>query len=292
MKNIIYLILSVFIYLALIIFLILKINHIQKFPEKYEHKDLVQAGNELEDRKKSIFFFKSLSHQYGMVGLLFSIGLTLLDVGLILGIQRILVGKGHGIFLGTSLTGVIALFFLNIAVGMGVIPLWIKKPFFEVSTRDLWNVFGRPTIYKRTYSITLILFCIAVPFAYFSANHYCYYDETKIGYSEYFQMGETTILYEEIDKVFVSIDHNKRNQISSFQYSIVYKGKKIDVNSPNLGRKSFSNDIYVIHQYIEKQSDCQIEITPLTEEDQVFISKKLNEKEQQIVYYIYEGFHR
>ncbi len=85
-----------------------------------------------------------------MAGALFTFILSGIDVLFLFGIQHFLVGGDAAIFIGSSLAGIVALFFLNIIVGMGVIPLAIKRPFFEVATRELFNCFGRVAAYKRT----------------------------------------------------------------------------------------------------------------------------------------------
>lgn len=157
MKNIIFLTVSLVSYLAIIGFLIWKIRDIYFNSDKYEHTYLVEQGDKLIATKKYHIPFKSLSHQYGMVGMLFTVALTALESLIGVGLQRLIFTDGRTIILGASFIGIICLLFLNIFVGMGVIPLAIKKPFFEVATRDLFNVSSRVDMYKRTYIVTLII---------------------------------------------------------------------------------------------------------------------------------------
>lgn len=130
MKNIIFLVVSAVCYIGVIIFLIWKIRDICVNREKYSHDALVAEGDRLIATKKYHIPFKSLSHQYGMVGMLFTFALTALESLIGVGLQRLILTDGRDIIFGTSWIGVICLLFLNIFVGTGVIPLSIKKTVF------------------------------------------------------------------------------------------------------------------------------------------------------------------
>lgn len=131
MKNIIYLSVSLVIYLAGIILLLVKLKHIIDNPERYDEPSLVAEADAVEAHKTHLNIFKSLSHQYSFVGFILTLVITALDFGIVMLAQKLLIGANEQIFLGTTLIGVIALFFLNIIVGMAVIPLMIKSRFLR-----------------------------------------------------------------------------------------------------------------------------------------------------------------
>lgn len=292
MKNIIFLSVSLAVYCVCLIVLGLKLRDILSNPEKYGNPELVRAGDELEDSKRHFPLFKSLSHQYSMAGALFTFILSGIDVLFLFGIQHFLVGGDAAIFIGSSLAGIVALFFLNIIVGMGVIPLAIKRPFFEVATRELFNCFGRVAAYKRTYLITLLLFALTFPFGVLGANNYCYYNDEEIGYSGYFQLTEQVFRYEDIDGVNVYIKYNKHGAVDTFYYEIFCENEKININRPGMGTKCFTEQTYDVHQFIEQKGDCPIDVTPPSEEAQRYIAEELSVQEREIAEYIFSGFHR
>ena len=291
MKNIVFLSLALAAYCVILFLLVRKVRDIFCNPEKYEDAQLEREGDALETQKRRLPLFKSLSHQYSMVGFLFVFALTAIDYFLLLGIQRLLC-DGEMIFLGASLSGIIALFFLNIFVGMGLLPLSIKRPFFEVATRDLFNTIGRLSVYKRTYISVSICFALTFPFAVLSADHYCGYDDEKIMYSAYFQLTERTFRYEEIDAVKAYIWYNNSGNVDTFHYEIICGDTVININNPNMGTKLFTEETYAIHRYIEQKGSCSIELGPLSEEGLRFIAEELSDREREIAESIFSGFQR
>ena len=205
-----------FLYLAGILFLALKFRDIVLNPEKYEDPELVAAGDRLEETKRYLPCFKSLGHQYSLLCLLFPLALTAAEAAIGFGIQKLLLGDRERIFLGVSLAGLCALFFLNIIVGMLIVPLAIKKPFFEVVSRSMLNVSSRPAVYKRAYLCALIFFILTFPFGALGANTYCGFNETGIVYSGFFQTGNYEISYDNIEYVRIGIFHNKQGNPDTF----------------------------------------------------------------------------
>lgn len=289
MKNTVFLIVSAVCYIGVIIFLVWKIRDICVNREKYSHDALVAEGDKLIAAKKYRIPFKSLSHQYGMVGMLFTFALTALETLIGIGIQKLIFTDGKTVVFGTSWIGVICLLFLNIFVGTGVIPLAIKKPFFEVATRDLFNVASRSDTYKFAYIATLVTFAVVFPFAVLSVNNYAYYNDSGITYSKFFELTETTAEYGQIDKVKVSIHNDNNGKVNVFEYIITYNGNEIDINNPNTSVKGFTEGVFEIHKNIEKYGNCDIEIRPLTDVDYEYINNSLNPRQQEIVRYIYSG---
>lgn len=154
----------------------------------------------------------------------------------------------------------------------------IKKPFFDVAVRYSWSPNERSEIYKQVYLVTLILFIITVPFAILSSNYYCNYNKDEIRYSEYFEFNEHVVSYEDIDEVVLIIHHDNGGNVDTFKYIIVDNGKEIDVNSPNLGNKAFTEDVFYIHRRIEENGICNIKIVELTEIDEKHITENLNSR--------------
>ncbi len=281
-----------FLYLAGILFLALKFRDIVLNPEKYENPELVAAGDRLEETKRYLPCFKSLGHQYSLLCLLFPLALTAAEAAIGFGIQKLLLGDRERIFLGVSLAGLCALFFLNIIVGMLIVPLAIKKPFFEVVSRSMLNVSSRPAVYKRAYLCALIFFILTFPFGALGANTYCGFNETGIVYSGFFQAGNYEISYDNIEYVRIGIFHNKQGNPDTFFYEIGFNGKERNINRPNTGIKYFTEQVYAVHRYLEEKSDCTAEITPPDEKDLRYMEEHMNDREKEIARYLFEGFHR
>lgn len=293
MKNVIFWIVSALIYVLTIVLLSFKLRDIIKNPHKYKDEELVKQGDELIATKKYHIPFRSLSHQYAMVDALFIVVLTALDFGLIILLQNAFFIDGEKITLGVGLIGVLALMFLNVIVGLSIIPLAIKTPFFEVASRCAFNVESRSENYKKAYIFTLVLAVITIPFAAFGANTYAYYNDNGVTFSQYFDFGETTVAYEDIASVKVEIHHNNSGQVNVFHYYIITKDNKwLDVNDPNTTTYGFVENVYSIHKLIEEKGTCSIDVTPLNDVDEKYINEKLTAREQEIVRYIYGGFHR
>lgn len=293
MKNSIMLAIFLLIYIAIILVLFGKLIDIIKRPDKYDHERLQRQANDLIAYKPYCKFFKSLSHQYSFVGFFFSIILTVLCYYVIYFIHQIASSEGTAIFMGTSYIGVIASFFLNTIIGMAIIPLSIKKPFFAVMVDEIFNVNGRRYIYQRSYKVGLILFIITFPFIFLSANNYTYYTPEAIYSSRFFQIGENVTPYSEIKSVAISIHHNNSGQVDTFKYVVTLNNDvSININNPNSGIKTFTKDIYRIHKYIEEKGICTAVITPLNDVDYKFIYENLSQEDIDIILYIFEGFHR
>ena len=293
MKNIIMLVVFILIYFFVIIFIIFKIRDIILNPEKYDQKKLQKDAEDLIAYKPFCKFYKSLSHQYSSVGFLFTIILSVVCYFVIYFIQRLMCSEGTSIFLGTSFIGAMASFFLNIIIGMIIIPLSIKKPFFAVIVNDEFNVYGRRNIYRRSYKLLLIFFIITFPFIYLSSNNYTYYTSEVIYSSRFFEIGERETSYSDIKEVEISIHHNNSGEVDTFEYFVKLDNDvSMNINKPNMGIKYFTKDVYKIHKYIEKKGNCPAIITPLNEVDIKFINDNLSQEKTEIVLYIFEGFHR
>ena len=254
--NIIIFIVLICLYLFVILFSILKLEDIKSNPQKYEEEDLVNAtNNKYAGRWNDHWgFFKSLSHQYGMVTFLFTICIALIGTIIIILINKLNALGNNFIFMGTSLIGSSGLFFIGIPIGMGIIPLSIKRPFFVVTTLDIYNTEYRPKIYYKSYLIFLISFVIIFPFIILSCNNYGYYNDEGIYSSRYFQIKENYTAYEEIKRVEIYVSHDNNDSIDSVNYIIhLNDGKSININSSNSGKKIFVVCVIDIHKYLVKK---------------------------------------
>ena len=269
---------------------IFKIKDIKANPQKYEEVDLERKAFELERQKNYCHFFKSLSHQYGMVNFLFTLILSVITATLLFQVNKLFI-NGKNLFISTQLIGIMAALFINTIVGLVIIPLHIKKPFFAVSLQDMFNVIGRKHIWKRGYIAFLILFIICFPFYTLSCTNYAYYDEDGIHSSKYFQIIENYTKYEEVSHANIYIHHNDSEQVNSFYYEITLNnGKKININDSLRYHRVYYQSTYEIHRYLEKTS-CDFKIVPLNDVDIKYINDKLSENQKNIIYYIYEGRH-
>lgn len=324
MKNIIFLSVSLALYIVTIVLLALKLRHIIKKPDLYGNEQLIEQAEKFLAEKTEDSFAQDDDAQEGNKDkitkrytlycmLMFVVPMCGIGYLLVWLIQKIMIGNNPSIFLGTSLGGLTAMLLLNIIIGIAVIPLTIKKPMFELASREsvsytiyIKNLHKRQTKgenvsasfvsfrqfrYKRIYIAFLAFFILLYPFIALSANNYCYYNEQYIAYSQYFELGEHVVRYEDIDKVEVAIFHNKKDNIETFEYVIYFDDTSMNINDPNVGARYLSEQVYDIHQFIEKQGGCTIEIQPLTDKDKEYISQHMSERQQQIINYIYEGFH-
>ena len=286
--NIIIFCILVLCYFATIIITLFKIIDIHKNPKKYEHQDLIDETNRKYAGKWDNFcgFFKSLSHQYGMVTVLFDFGFVVIGTLIIIGVNK-LYNTGEGsIFLGTQFIGSIGLLFLGMPLCMVIIPLAIKRPFFVVTTLDMFNTEYRPKIYFKGYLGFLILFFVTFPFITLSCNNYAYYDKNGIYHNTYFQIEEEFTSFEEIEKIEIYVSYEK-GKISELNYDIYLNGRKLDVNSENIRRKMFSENTLVIHNYILEKGDCEFVVTPLTGEEIEYFMNNYSSENYKIIFEIF-----
>lgn len=283
MNHIVFLVLSL-IYIVVIILTIFKLIDIRKNPEDYEDRELVRKAEIIYANKRYDFcgFFQSLSHQYSMVTFLFFIMLTVIGILLILGINRLYAGNNGYIFLGSSLSGGVALLFLCMPIGMGMIPLAIKKPFFVITTLELFNTEYRPKIFKKTYFWFLVIFIIAWPFVMLSSNNYGYYTNEGVYINKYFQIAETYTPYNEISKVEIYVSHNNNEEINSLNYILYLSDNSmININSQNSEKKIFRDCVMKIHKYLVEASSCEFIVTPLSEKDLEIYKQKASTEDYQ-----------
>ncbi len=267
-------------YIAIIVFTIFKIKDIHRNPEKYEHQDLIEETNRKYAGKWDSFcgIFKSLSHQYGTITFIFVLIFVFVGTLIIVGVNK-LYNTGEGsVFLGTQIIGSIGLLFLGMPLCMIIIPLAIKRPFFVVTTLDMFNTKYRPKIYFKGYLLFLIIFFIAFPFITLSCNNYAYYDYNGIYYNRYFQIEEVFTSYEEIEKIEIYVSYEK-GKISELNYDIYLNNGKLDVNSANIRRKMFSDNTISIHNYVLEKGECEFVITPLTEEEIEYFKKNYSSED-------------
>lgn len=281
-KNIILLLILLSIYFMIISLTIFKLKDIKNNPSKYEHEDLINETNEKYKDKwdKYCKIFQSLSHQYSFVN--FALCFIFVAIGylLILAISKTLIQNNERIFMGTQLIGVIALLFLAVPLLMGIIPLSIKKPFFVVTTLDIYNEQYRPRIYKKAYLTFLIIFIITFPFVILSCNNYGYYNSHGIGINTYFQIKETFTSYDEVKTVEIYVQHNKKDQISSLNYVVEMKdGKKININNANMGKKVFTKSVIQVHEFLKEKGQCEFIVKSLSEEDIKTYKAKVTQEE-------------
>ena len=279
------------IYVVVISYTILKVIDIIKNPKKYEDRELVRKTEIIYANKKYDFcrFFKSLSHQYSMVTFLFIIILTIIGILIILAINRLYAGNNGYIFQGSSLSGGLALLFLCMPIGMGMIPLAMKKPFFVITTLDLFNTEYRPKIFKKTYFWFLIIFIIAWPFIVLSCNNYGYYTNDGVYINKYFQVDETYVPYNEISKVEIYVSHNNKDEINSLNYILYLNNNiKFNINSQNTETKVFKDCVLAIHEYLLDINSCEFIVTPLTERDLEIYKQNVTEEEYQNILKIFQ----
>ena len=278
--NIVVFSILVLCYIATIVFTIFKIKDIHRNPEKYEHQDLIDETNRKYAGKWDSFcgIFKSLSHQYGMITFIFTLIFVFIGTLIIVGVNK-LYNTGEGsVFLGTQIIGSNGLLFLGMPLCMVIIPLAIKRPFFVVTTLDMFNTEYRPKIYFKGYLLFLIMFFITFPFITLSCNNYAYYDDNGIYYNRYFQIEEDFTSYEEIEKIEIYVSYEE-GKISELNYDIYLNNGKLDVNSANFRRKMFTDNTISIHNYVLEKGDCEFVITPLTEEEIEYFTKNYSSED-------------
>lgn len=287
MNFIVFYSIAVCLYLLITLLLVWKAIDIRHNPEKYARPALEQAGEALLQTKKPCWFFQSLSHQYSMVGLLFMLLFTaLVYVFAAFLNQRVFIDDRTSLEVGSALFAVIPAFFLSIVLGLAILPLAIKTPFFEVATREIFNVTGRVAITRRAYTTFLICFVLLSPFTLQPISYYYCFDHAGVYYSEYLEFHENFLAYEDIEQVNIYIRHDSSEQIDSMIYEIEFRGTTKNINKPNQGTDYFTQEIWTLHQYI-KQTDCIVNITPLTEADKLEMAEYLDEEQLRIVYDIF-----
>ncbi len=287
MKSLVFFISFLICYLAVILLIALKLRHITVYPEKYDHPELEACADRLLLSKKHCRFFRSLGHQYSMPCLLFTLLLTALAFGAVYLMQKLLCAGSVLIFQSTAFCGAIAALFLNIVLGMGIIPLSVKTPFFAVVAREAFNLKKRRLIYKRAYKLLLFFFILTAPFMYLSANHYLCYNDEGIRSSLYWEITEQQIAYQDIACAKIYLSHDNSGKISAFHYDIA----RNDVKTVNINHTdgSFSQDTLTIHKKLKALDACVFEITPLNESDRLYISEKLSTKAAEAVNEIFKN---
>lgn len=270
-----------------------KLYDIHKRPERYKELELEDAARALQYEKKSFVFFQNLSHQYSMVNLLFVLLLTAVAYGVAVACAYLTAAGDTVILLDTQLFGLTAMFFVNIILGLAIIPLHIKTPFFAVSVDGVFNVEGRYAIYKRAYSVLLIFFVLAFPFFGLGCNNYAHYNDAGITVSKYFQFGETYTAYDEIEEVVIYVHHDNSGKFSSIHYQLkLSNGKLFDVNDvAGSNGHVVSETTLEIHKLLEKQANCAPTITPLSDADLEYLST-LSTERASAIQYVFEGFHK
>ena len=288
--NIVVFSILVLCYIATIVFTIFKIKDIHRNPEKYEHQDLIDETNRKYAGKWDSFcgFFKSLSHQYGTITFIFILIFVFVGTLIIVGVNK-LYNTGEGsVFLGTQIIGSIGLLFLGIPLCMIIIPLAIKKPFFVVTTLDMFNTDYRPKIYFKGYILFLIMFFITFPFITLSCNNYSYYDSNGIYTNRYFQIEEKFTSYEEITKIEIYLTY-KEEKISGVHYDVYLNDGRFNINSPSGKKKIFADNTFTIHNYVINKSNCEFIITPLTEDDINFLVENYTNDDYQKILEVFNA---
>lgn len=280
------------VYIVLGMGIALRLIDICKHPEKYEEAELQEAAEEMEKKKRHFVFFKSLSHQYAMLNVAFVILLSGAAYGIIAACSVLTAGKDAIILLNTQFAGATAALFLNIIVGMAVIPLLIKTKFFAVSLLDVFRVFDRRKIWKRTYVVFLVFFFVAFPFFALGCNNYAHYSGSGVTVSRYFQIDETYTAYEEIQEVAIYIHHSNSGSVGAVHYELrLSDGRIFDINKGIGAGKRVSKATLEIHKLLEKNSSCTPKITPLNDVDYEYL-KTQSEEQVAAILYIFEGFHK
>lgn len=287
MKFTVFYSITICLYLIITLLLVWKVIDIRRNPEKYARPALEQAGEALIQTKKPCWFFQSLSHQYSMISLLFMLLFNTLFYFLAAFLnERVFIGDRTSLEVGSALYAVLPAFFLSIFLGLAIIPLAIKTPFFEVATREIFNVVGRVATTRRAYTTFLAFFALLFPFMVQPISYYYCFDDAGIYYSEYFEFHENFLAYEDIEQVNIYIHHDNSEQIDCMMYEIEFGGKTKNINKPNQGAKYFTKEVLTVHEYIEK-TDCIVHITPLTEADKLEMAEYLDEEQLRIVYDIF-----
>ena len=270
-----------------------KIYDICHRPERYKERELEDRARALEYEKKYCWFFKSLSHQYSMVNLIFMFLLMAVAYGVIVACSYLTAGQDTVILLDTQFVGLAAMLFINIILGMLIVPLHFKTPFFAVSVNDFFDVDSRYDIYKRGFTVLLIFFALLFPFYGLGCNNYAHYDDAGIVTSKYFQIGETYTAYDEIEEVVIYVHHDNSGNWDVLHYQIrLSDGKLFDINDvAGSNGRNLAETTFEIHKLIEQHASFTPTITPLTESDWQYISTRSAEQAAAIRY-IFEGFHK
>ena len=270
-----------------------KLYDVYHRPERYKELELEDRARALEYEKKHFFFFKSLSHQYGMVNLLFWVLLTAGAYGVIVACSYLTAGGDRVILLDTHFAGLVAMLFINITLGLVIIPLHIKTPFFAVSVNDMFNVDGRYATYKRGYVILLVSFVLLFPFYGLGCNNYVHYNDAGITVSRYFQFGETYTAYDEIQEVVIYVHHDNNGKFDVIHYQLrLSDGNVFDVNDcAGTNGRGISETTLEIHKLLEQNANCTPTITPLNDADLEYLSTRSAEQAAAIRY-VFEGFHK
>lgn len=281
------LILLTAVYLVSLVLIVRKLRDILKNPHKYDETELENRADDYASKRDYCRFFKSLSHQYSGVGLFLSFLLTALSGVLLWGLDRLIAGNGTSITPGARGVGIVAMLFLNLIVGIAIIPLHIKTPFFAVMVDGAFDG-SRRDIWRKSLIALLILFAITFPFFTLSANHYTHYDEVGITHSAFFQLDESHTAYADVEEVWISVSHNKHEQFSALHYEVLLS----DGRRANLCNTYFDENTLAVHRSIEAYGSCSFHIEAMTEEDLTYLREKLSDEKLATVLYIFEGMHQ
>ena len=269
-----------------------KLYDVYQRPERYREIELEDRARALQHEKRAWFFFQNLSHQYSMVNFVFTLLLTAVAYGVIMVCSYLTAGQDTVILLDTQFGGLAAMLFINITLGMVIVPLHIKTPFFAVAVDGMFNVCGRYATYRRGFTVLLISFVLLFPFYGLGCNNYAHYSDTGITTSKYFQIGETYTAYDEIQEVIIYVHHDSSGNFDTLHYEIrLSDGRLFDVNdvAGSSGHR-LADTTLEIHKLIERRANFTPTITPLNDADLQYLSTRSIEQAQAILY-IFEGFH-
>lgn len=266
------------VYLAVLALSVRRLVDIHKNPTAYYEEALQREAERLEETRPHFFLWKSLSHQYAFFGLFLGLALFALSFGVLCGVHALL-RNGAALTFGTAFVGPVCAFFFCLVLGMAVIPLHIKKPFFAVMVLDVFNAVGRWEIWKKAYAAFIVLFAVGFPFYALGCNHYGYYNGEGVGTSSYFQLGETFVRYGEIEEARIFYRHDNSGKIDALCYVVSSGGWETDVNKPNTGNQKLSDGAYEIHLRL-LETDCAFTVTPLTQEDRAYLSSRFTAEER------------
>lgn len=270
-----------------------KLYDVYQRPERYREIELADRALELQREKRAWFLFQNLSHQYSMVNFLFTLILTVGAYGVTVACSYLTAGQDTVILLDTQIGGLIAMFFINITLGMVIVPLHIKTPFFAVSVDSMFNVDGRYATYRRGFTVLLISFALLFPFYGLGCNNYAHYSDTGITTSKYFQIGETYTAYDEIQEVIIYVHHDSSGKFDTLHYEIrLSDGRLFDVNdvAGSSGHR-LADTTLEIHKLIERRAHFTPTITPLTDSDLQYLST-CSVQQAVAIQYVFEGFHK
>lgn len=278
-------------YIGVSVWIALRLADICRHAEKYEERELQAAAEELEHTKGRPRGFKSLSHLYSMVNVLFMLASTAVAYGVIVALS-FLAAKGEtNILLDSQTAGTCAAIFWNITAGLVIIPLHIKRRFFAVTVLDAFNCSDRAFVWQRGYALLFIFFALFFPFYGLACNNYAHFNESGITVSRYFRLDETYTAYEDIEEVRIYVRHDRGGHVDAFCYEIrLSDGKRFDINHGVINNEMRKTTL-ALHKFLEKKATCKPTITPLNDLDRNYIRRTCTAAAAEAIDYIFEGFH-